>query len=93
MVIYKLLINLFLEYGTVFLIASCISFIILNEWKDRRKKSSPIIGQSYPPGPASIPFLGYLPFLSLDAHLDFCKLKDKYGPIFSLKLGMSDVVV
>ncbi|GAB6033314.1 hypothetical protein CHUAL_013084 [Chamberlinius hualienensis] len=46
-----------------------------------------------PPGPLGLPVLGYLPFLGRKPFLTFDKLKDKYGPIFSLKLGGRNAVV
>lgn len=46
-----------------------------------------------PPGPFGLPFLGYLPFLKNDAHLQFTELSKKYGPIYQLKLGGTRVVV
>lgn len=49
--------------------------------------------KSYPPGPMGLPFIGYLPFLSEDVHLDFIQLGKKYGDVFSIRLGFQNVVV
>lgn len=43
-----------------------------------------------PPGPFGLPFLGYAPFLG--DHRNVCKLSKKYGPVFSVRLGIHDVV-
>ncbi|KAI7742161.1 hypothetical protein M8C21_001620, partial [Ambrosia artemisiifolia] len=40
-----------------------------------------------PPGPYGIPIFGYLPFLSPNLHERFTEMANKYGPIFSLRLG------
>ncbi|KAG8191208.1 hypothetical protein JTE90_021945 [Oedothorax gibbosus] len=48
---------------------------------------------SYPPGPYNLPIVGYLPFLGSEPHEKMIQLAEKYGSIFSLRLGMSDVVV
>ncbi|KAL8217241.1 hypothetical protein R6Q57_024078 [Mikania cordata] len=40
-----------------------------------------------PPGPRSLPVVGYLPFLSRDLHKQFTNMVHTYGPIFKLKLG------
>lgn len=100
MVLYKLLVDFLLEYGTIFTITSLISYFAIGFWKDIQKKgrigknkSSIKANKPYPPGPRGIPIFGYLPFLSYDAHLDFLRLRDKYGSIFSIKLGSSNVVV
>ena len=47
----------------------------------------------YPPGPRGLPFVGYLPFLSKTMERDICKLSQKHGPIISLRLGPTDVVI
>ncbi|GBO01004.1 hypothetical protein AVEN_156456-1, partial [Araneus ventricosus] len=48
---------------------------------------------NYPPGPMGLPFIGYLPFLSEDVHLDLIQLGKKYGDVFSIRLGFQNVVV
>lgn len=49
--------------------------------------------RSLPPGPWGLPIIGYLPFLKGDAHICFTELSNKYGPIFSTKLGDQLIVV
>ena len=46
-----------------------------------------------PPGPWGIPILGYLPFLKGDMHLQYKELSEKYGPMFSARLGSQTIVV
>ncbi|KAM3249729.1 hypothetical protein P3L10_011499 [Capsicum annuum] len=47
-----------------------------------------------PPGPLGLPFIGNLhQFDSLTPHLYFWKLSQKYGKIFSLKIGSTTMVV
>lgn len=51
------------------------------------KKSSQEETSKLPPGPRGLPFVGYLPFLSSNLHLDFRQLASRYGPIFKVQLG------
>ncbi|KAJ3692765.1 hypothetical protein LUZ60_011860 [Juncus effusus] len=46
-----------------------------------------------PPGPTGLPLIGSLPFLDPSLHTYFVKLSQKYGPIFSLRLGSKLAVV
>lgn len=46
-----------------------------------------------PPGPWGVPILGYLPFLKGDIHLHYKELTEKYGPMFSARLGAQTIVV
>ncbi|GJX89887.1 cytochrome P450 [Tanacetum coccineum] len=43
--------------------------------------------QTLPPGPRSLPILGYLPFLNPELHKQFTNLAHSYGPIFKIYLG------
>ncbi|GJU33523.1 cytochrome P450 [Tanacetum coccineum] len=43
--------------------------------------------QSLPPGPHSLPIVGYLPFLKPELHKQFTNLAHTYGPIFKIYLG------
>ncbi|XP_046559154.1 cytochrome P450 1A1-like [Haliotis rubra] len=45
------------------------------------------------PGPWCLPLVGYYPFLGEKAHLTLTRLGNKYGPVFRLSLGMSEVIV
>ncbi|GAB6026257.1 cytochrome P450 3201B1 [Chamberlinius hualienensis] len=47
----------------------------------------------FPPGPWGLPILGYLPWIDVKAHVSFDKLKEKYGSIYSIKLGAKTVVI
>ncbi|KAJ0750014.1 putative cytochrome P450 [Helianthus annuus] len=40
-----------------------------------------------PPGPRSLPIVGYLPFLGRNLHTQFTNMAHKYGPIFKFHLG------
>ncbi|KAK8773493.1 hypothetical protein V5799_011975 [Amblyomma americanum] len=46
-----------------------------------------------PPGPWGVPVLGYLPFLRGQQHVVFKRIAEKYGPVFSVKLGAMNVAV
>ncbi|XP_035687441.1 steroid 17-alpha-hydroxylase/17,20 lyase-like [Branchiostoma floridae] len=46
-----------------------------------------------PPGPFPWPIIGNLPMFAGKSHLTFIDLAKKYGDVFSLKQGMTDVVV
>ncbi|XP_035234179.1 vitamin D 25-hydroxylase-like [Stegodyphus dumicola] len=50
-------------------------------------------GGRMPPGPIGLPFVGYLPFLTSEPHLDFQNLSKIYGPVFSVRLGSKYVIV
>lgn len=52
------------------------------------KRSLPL-----PPGPYSLPVVGYLPFLRQDIHNKFNTLADTYGPIFKFYVGSKLLVV
>ncbi|XP_053201353.1 cytochrome P450 2C9-like [Panonychus citri] len=47
----------------------------------------------FPPGPLGFPIVGYLPFIKKDTHKQFTELAQKYGPVFSLRIGSFNVVV
>lgn len=49
--------------------------------------------KNFPPGPWGLPFIGYIPWMDAKAHICFDKLRDKYGSIYSVKLGASTNVV
>ncbi|KAK8532309.1 hypothetical protein V6N12_053754 [Hibiscus sabdariffa] len=49
--------------------------------------------QNLPPSPPSLPILGHLHLLKLPVHRFYHSLSQKYGPIFSLRLGSRLLVV
>ncbi|XP_072287745.1 cytochrome P450 2F3-like [Pyxicephalus adspersus] len=70
-------------YGTIlFSIIFCVSCIILGFMRILREKGS------LPPGPMPLPFIGNLLHIDTkDIGKSLMKLKDKYGPVYSLYLG------
>lgn len=46
-----------------------------------------------PPGPMSLPFIGYLPFLGQRFHLTLTRLSKCYGPVYQIYLGAKRVVI
>uniref|UniRef100_A0ACD5XHQ3 Uncharacterized protein n=1 Tax=Avena sativa TaxID=4498 RepID=A0ACD5XHQ3_AVESA len=46
-----------------------------------------------PPSPKGIPFFGHLHLLDKPFHATLCRLADRHGPIFSLRLGSRSAVV
>ncbi|CAG2166249.1 unnamed protein product, partial [Oppiella nova] len=46
-----------------------------------------------PAGPVGLPVVGYMPFLGKHPHKDIAKLRDKYGSVFTLQLGVNYVVI
>uniref|UniRef100_A0A2K6N9T3 Cytochrome P450 n=1 Tax=Rhinopithecus roxellana TaxID=61622 RepID=A0A2K6N9T3_RHIRO len=73
---------------TIFL-ALCLScLLILIAWKRMNKAGK------LPPGPTPIPFLGNLLQVRTDATFQsFMKLREKYGPVFTVYMGLRPVVV
>ncbi|XP_062920351.1 cytochrome P450 2J4-like isoform X3 [Mobula hypostoma] len=52
------------------------------------------VPKNFPPGPFGLPFFGNTFQLDLkNPHLQFCKFAEKYGDIFSLRIGYSYLVV
>ncbi|XP_073497620.1 cytochrome P450 2F3-like [Phyllobates terribilis] len=72
----------------VLLFLFCLSFIILSYMKILKEKST------LPPGPMPIPFLGNLLQINTsDIVSTLMKLKQKYGPVYTLYLGPKPGVV
>ncbi|GFU19784.1 cytochrome P450 2U1 [Nephila pilipes] len=49
--------------------------------------------ETTPPGPRGWPVVGYIPYMSSKPYLDFQKLANIYGPVFSLQLGSQYIIV
>ncbi|PWA60826.1 cytochrome P450 [Artemisia annua] len=62
-------------------------------WYKLTLSSSSNGAPSLPPGPRSLPVVGYLPFLSADLHKQFTNMANTYGPIFKFYLGTSRLYV
>ncbi|XP_036886742.1 cytochrome P450 2G1-like [Sturnira hondurensis] len=80
-----------MELGGAFtmLLTLCLScLLILIAWKRMSK------GGKLPPGPTPIPFLGNLLQIRTDATFQsLMKLREKYGPVFTVYMGPRPVVV
>lgn len=74
--------------STDILLAASVGLLVFyfyDKWAQRR---------GIPPGPWGLPIVGYLPFLMFrDPIKVFEKFKEKYGKVFSLRLGKFRVVV
>ncbi|GJW87824.1 cytochrome P450 76C1-like protein [Tanacetum coccineum] len=70
------------EFTKAMVIISVVTIAIL--WYTLSFSSS---SQTLPPGPRSLPILGYLPFLNPELHKQFTNLAHSYGPIFKIYLG------
>nr|XP_039250595.1 cytochrome P450 2F2-like isoform X3 [Styela clava] len=46
-----------------------------------------------PPGPAGLPIVGYLPFLGRNPAITYLKLSEKYGPVFSIRIGGNTMII
>ncbi|XVF71416.1 hypothetical protein PTKIN_Ptkin12aG0035300 [Pterospermum kingtungense] len=69
-------------------ISFTLLFICLNFWFQSRKHP-----KNLPPSPPSRPIIGHLHLLKSPIHRLYHTLSQKYGPIFSLKLGSRVLVV
>lgn len=85
-----LIIMALLTYSWLTLVTSAIVFAIslVRILRIGRRPSN------YPPGPPTIPILGNLPLMpKRDAHLQFQKWANEYGPVYSLILGTKTLIV
>ncbi|KAJ0539966.1 putative cytochrome P450 [Helianthus annuus] len=72
---------------TVLLVTISVLILLILWYKFKLSKSSNS-APSLPPGPSSLPIVGYLPFLRhTDLHTQFTNMAHTYGPIFMFKLG------
>nr|GEU82180.1 cytochrome P450 76C1-like [Tanacetum cinerariifolium] len=68
----------------IMLVVTLSVLILASLWyKLTRSSSSPPL----PPGPRSLPIVGYLPFLGPDLHKQFTNMAHTYGPIYKFYLG------
>ncbi|XP_040204255.1 cytochrome P450 2K6-like [Rana temporaria] len=75
--------------ATYIVLALSILYVlhILNKWSKGNI-------QNFPPGPWALPLIGNLHIMDLKApHLTYLELAKKYGPVFSVQLGTSKIVV
>lgn len=61
-----------------------LSFIYL--WKTTHKSN-------FPPGPRKVPFVGSTDFFRSKSHVRLTNLKNRYGDIYSIKIGKYNAVV
>ncbi|KAD4385680.1 hypothetical protein E3N88_25849 [Mikania micrantha] len=76
------------------LLVTISSLILAILWyKFKPSNSSSNGAPPLPPGPRSLPIVGYIPFLSSSLHTQFVSIAQTYGPIFKLKLGSKLYIV
>ncbi|XP_077192794.1 cytochrome P450 2A13-like [Paroedura picta] len=74
--------------GTIFLIICLSCLMALSTWRQMRRK------RKMPPGPTPLPIIGNLLQVNLkDMHRSLLKIRDKYGPVYTLHLGPRRIVV
>jgi len=83
---WVLLLCTFLLFGSLTLKLVSVLVGLVTVWQFKRPSGAP-------PGPRGVPFLGYVPFLGNEIHETYVKLSKKYGPVFSVYLGVNHVVV
>nr|XP_043612896.1 cytochrome P450 76C1-like [Erigeron canadensis] len=71
------------EITLAFLTISVVALAINLWYKATLSNSSPPL----PPGPLSLPIVGYLPFLGPELHKQLTHMAHTYGPIFKFHLG------
>ncbi|GIY79341.1 cytochrome P450 2J6 [Caerostris darwini] len=70
---------------TNFLAVLVLLVIVVYKWIQNRKLN-------YPPGPISLPFVGYLPFLMKEGYKKVWNLSKKYGDLFCFYFGPQLVI-
>ncbi|GFV45692.1 cytochrome P450 2J5 [Trichonephila clavipes] len=80
------------QFGTSVLkeILVCVLILLLIAWKVKPAKKN---SKKLPPGPYSLPIVGYLPFLGKEPYKVLHNLRKKYGNIFGLYIGRSYTVI
>ncbi|GFU24918.1 hypothetical protein NPIL_29711 [Nephila pilipes] len=68
-------------FGTSVLkeIIVCVLILLIIVWKIKPTKKN---SKNLPPGPNSLPLVGYLPFLGTEPFKGLHELKKKYGNVF-----------
>ncbi|XP_069830125.1 cytochrome P450 2K6-like isoform X2 [Dendropsophus ebraccatus] len=80
-----------LPFDPVTVLLSIIVCIFLVTVLYKKKEDVP---QNYPPGPKPLPIIGNILNLDIEkAHLSFLELAKKYGPVYSIKVGVQKMVV
>ncbi|KAL4323596.1 hypothetical protein GQ457_11G004840 [Hibiscus cannabinus] len=79
-----------MEEATILYSSLSIIFLLFSLNLLFRSRKHP---QNLPPSPPSLPILGHLHLLKLPVHRFYHSLSQKYGPIFSLRLGSRLLVV
>lgn len=74
-----------LEPDKFFLLLLVLSLSIVYLWKNRV--------QDFPAGPLSYPLIGHSKLLQTIPHIRLTRLKEKYGNVYSIKLGKQKAVV
>ncbi|XP_073494054.1 cytochrome P450 2C19-like isoform X1 [Phyllobates terribilis] len=75
---------------TTLLLMTCIIFICLSVMQTKKAKGK----GKLPPGPTPLPILGNILQLNgKDVFKSLIKLSEKYGPVYTLHMGMDPVVV
>ncbi|KAK1435753.1 hypothetical protein QVD17_01522 [Tagetes erecta] len=70
---------------TMLVITICVLILAMTIWHKFKLSNTSV--PSLPPGPISLPIVGYLPFLGPELHTQFTNMARTYGPIFKCKLG------
>uniref|UniRef100_A0A8C5K4G6 Cytochrome P450 n=1 Tax=Jaculus jaculus TaxID=51337 RepID=A0A8C5K4G6_JACJA len=70
-------------------VLACLSaMVLMSVWKQRKLRGK------LPPGPTPLPFIGnYLQLDTEDMYNSLMKLRERYGPVFTVHLGLRRVVV
>lgn len=72
-------------------VAICLGFVTFLLWQLSKIGRRP---SNYPPGPPTLPLIGNLHQMpTKNAHLQFQKWAQEYGPVYSLMLGTKVAIV
>nr|XP_043609741.1 (S)-N-methylcoclaurine 3'-hydroxylase isozyme 1-like [Erigeron canadensis] len=75
------------NYNTEFTLAVVTISVVILTISLWYKMTTTVSSSSSPPGPRSLPIVGYLPFLGPELHKQFVEMADTFGPIFKFHLG------